>query len=309
MAETAPSKRVIASDWIDYEIKSPNCVSHLTAAGLPLSLVEAALTPGALPKVETDSGATLILLRIYDRETTKRSTSTRELTRKLAVFITPTGFITVHRFPSSDVPGLLDPTGAPNYMGGIILRALQTYANAVIEADESFDSLEAAVFQPVKSKPFRLREAYSVKRRLNIIRKMLKLHFDMMETLASSPETEKFLPSPKKSARKRATQLLANCETLIENMNQLMQFHLAIESQKTNEASQRTNEVMRVLTVFSVFFLPLSFIAGVYGMNFKSMPELEHPHGYAGSLILMGGVASGIFLWFRKRGWIGDSKA
>ena len=69
-------------------------------------------------------------------------------------------------------------------------------------------------------------------------------------------------------------------------------------------ASHRTNEVMRVLTVFSAFFLPLTFIVGVYGMNFVHMPELGRRWGYPAVLGLMALVCLVIFIWFRRRGWL-----
>lgn len=81
-----------------------------------------------------------------------------------------------------------------------------------------------------------------------------------------------------------------------------------------SSVSIRTNEIMRVLTVISSVFIPLSFIAGVYGMNFVSafngrrlplnMPELYHPLGYIGCLLLMLGVAIFQIIYFKKRGWL-----
>ena len=61
---------------------------------------------------------------------------------------------------------------------------------------------------------------------------------------------------------------------------------------------------MRVLTVFSIFFLPLNFLAGIYGMNFEHMPELKHPHGYTTVLLMMGLISLGIFIWVHKKGWL-----
>jgi magnesium transporter len=56
--------------------------------------------------------------------------------------------------------------------------------------------------------------------------------------------------------------------------------------------------------VFSVFFMPLTFIVGIYGMNFRFMPELEMKYGYPAVLGLMLVVTLAIYLWFRKKGWL-----
>ena len=73
-------------------------------------------------------------------------------------------------------------------------------------------------------------------------------------------------------------------------------------------SANKTNEVMRVLTVMSGILLPLSLIAGIYGMNFENMPELHHPLGYFGTLGFMTTLGIGLFLAFRRAGFIGRPK-
>ncbi len=68
--------------------------------------------------------------------------------------------------------------------------------------------------------------------------------------------------------------------------------------------SNRLNEVMKVLTIISTIFIPLNFIAGVYGMNFRVMPELEWAWGYPAVLCLMAAVAVSLLYFFRKRSWL-----
>lgn len=67
--------------------------------------------------------------------------------------------------------------------------------------------------------------------------------------------------------------------------------------------SHETNRVMKVLTVITTIFMPLTFIAGIYGMNFENMPELNWQYGYFGALFTMSIIGLTMFLWFRKKGW------
>jgi magnesium transporter len=72
--------------------------------------------------------------------------------------------------------------------------------------------------------------------------------------------------------------------------------------------SNRLNEIMKVLTIFSAIMLPLTFIAGVYGMNFEHMPELATRYGYFVVWGIMIVVALGMLGFFWRRGWIGGGK-
>ncbi len=92
-------------------------------------------------------------------------------------------------------------------------------------------------------------------------------------------------------------QVLESTEDLRENVSSLRDFYLSA-------VSNRMNEVMKVLTCFSTIFLPLTFIAGVYGMNFEHIPELKLSWGYAGVWVLFALCAAGMFVLFRKKNWL-----
>lgn len=103
-----------------------------------------------------------------------------------------------------------------------------------------------------------------------------------------------------------AVQVLDLVETSREVATGLVDLHLSL-------VGFRTNEVMKVLTIISTIFLPLSFIAGVYGMNFDTsspanMPELSWRYGYLVVLAGMGLVALGMLVFFRRKGWLGRSE-
>ncbi|WP_297498717.1 magnesium/cobalt transporter CorA [Thermococcus sp.] len=68
--------------------------------------------------------------------------------------------------------------------------------------------------------------------------------------------------------------------------------------------SMKTNDIIRILTVVSTIFIPLTFITGIYGMNFRYMPELYWRYGYPAVLIVMLAIAIGMLVYFKRKGWI-----
>jgi len=94
----------------------------------------------------------------------------------------------------------------------------------------------------------------------------------------------------------RVTDLVDSYRDLVSNA---LEGYLSVQS-------NRMNEIMKTLTLMSTVMLPITFIAGVYGMNFQHMPELTSPWGYPAALSLMGVIVIIAMLWFWKKGWIGS---
>ena len=92
----------------------------------------------------------------------------------------------------------------------------------------------------------------------------------------------------------RNTHLVLNYDEVLENANNLVNSYHSVNSQKSND-------VMKLLTIFSAFFLPLTFVAGIYGMNFVNMPELTWQAGYFIILGIMIIIAIVIYLWFKRK--------
>ena len=93
-------------------------------------------------------------------------------------------------------------------------------------------------------------------------------------------------------------QVLDMVETYRELASGLLDVYLS-------QVSNRMNEVMKVLTIFAAIFIPLTFMAGLYGMNFTHMPELNWVWSYPVLLLAMAIVAGAMLLFFRRRGWLG----
>jgi len=75
-----------------------------------------------------------------------------------------------------------------------------------------------------------------------------------------------------------------------------------------SSVANRTNDVMKVLTIMASIFIPLTFMAGIYGMNFENMPELRYKHAYSILWFAMGAVVMGMLLFFYRKGWIFERK-
>jgi magnesium transporter len=90
--------------------------------------------------------------------------------------------------------------------------------------------------------------------------------------------------------------LIDSLDTYKDLTSSLMDIHI-------NTMNTKMNEVMKLLTIITTIFIPLSFIAGIYGMNFEYMPELTHQYGYPAVLIAMGVVMLGMIYFFKKRKW------
>ncbi len=92
-------------------------------------------------------------------------------------------------------------------------------------------------------------------------------------------------------------QIMDAVETFRDMLSGMLDIYLS-------SVSNRMNEVMKVLTVIATIFIPLTFVAGIYGMNFRYMPELEQTWSYPAILILMLVVALLMVVYFRRRKWI-----
>jgi magnesium transporter len=112
------------------------------------------------------------------------------------------------------------------------------------------------------------------------------------ESAFTASETRVFL----RDCYDHTVEALEIVETDRETAASVMEIYLATQN-------QRLNEVMKVLTVIATLFIPLTFIASIYGMNFQHMPELAWRHGYPAVLGLMATVTGGLIYYFKRRGW------
>jgi magnesium transporter len=295
--------------WVDVVDPTPAELADVARRyNLHPTSVEDSLEPEHLPKYERIGSTTFIIVRAIDTDARGDCSTLHELTRKVAIFYGTDFLITIHRTEQPFLTEIIEeyrstapPAGVEERRKGFLPRlliyivngAIATYQKPLEDAEAAIDMFEATVFGEHEFAGL-LRRIYLVKRRVTLMRRMLSHTLDAVKKLV--PGSEPTAPLYQ-DLRENAESMHFYADELLEDVNNLLSIQLAL-------ASHRTNEVVRVLTVFSVFFLPLTFIVGIYGMNFQYMPELRERWGYPAVLAAMGFVTLVIFLWFRRRGWL-----
>ncbi len=147
-----------------------------------------------------------------------------------------------------------------------------------------------------------LPDIHALRRDIAFLRRSLAPQRRMLEVVTRSHG------DPTDPAGRDLADALDHHVLLIEALDSAHQMVATLVDTYRSATAERLNEVMKVLTVFSAIFLPMTLVAGIYGMNFEYMPELDERWGYPMSLAMMAVIAIGLWLYFVRRGFIGGPK-
>src|SRR5687767_13141494 len=184
-----------------------------------------------------------------------------------------------------------------DYLAYLLLDGVvDAYFPVIEELSERMESLESeALADPSADVLIRLQrlrhDLLAMRRAVWPMREEVAI-LQREETPVITAETRVFL----RDVYDHTVQALEIVESLRETATSVMEIYLSVQN-------QRLNEVMKVLTVIATLFIPLTFIASIYGMNFEFMPELKWRYGYAWALGLMTLTAAVLIGYFKKRGW------
>ncbi len=193
--------------------------------------------------------------------------------------------------------GRLRQNGSDYLMYALIDAVVDQYFTVLEMLGERIESLQERVI--ADPKPETLQDIHALKRQLLFVRRAVWPLREAMNNLSRSECP--FLHEPMKlffrDVYDHVVQIVDTIETLREMVSASLDIYLS-------SVSYRLNAVMRVLTVITTIFMPLSFIAGIYGMNFEYMPELKWAWGYPMALGIMGIVAAIMLIGFRLKKWL-----
>ncbi|HTD94914.1 MAG TPA: CorA family divalent cation transporter [Chitinophagaceae bacterium] len=287
-------------DWIDIEGASKEELQEIAEKyQLHEESVSDLQQPDHLPKYERLKEYNFVILRVYTGDEDPQADTVRELSNKVAVFCSEKFAITIHQHPWKAIEEIREEhikkgeCKRPDHLlNEIIKAALLSFDSPAAKLHATIERYEEHVFLKEKSVSL-LKGLYFLKRKVDVVRRLLQLYFDIVDHIDPQESTNAYT----RDTRDLYVKQKIIFDGLAENTNHLLSIYFNISSQKTNET-------IRVLTIFSVFFMPLTFIVGVYGMNFDFMPELHTRWGYPLVLLIMAIVVVSIFIWFRNKKWL-----
>ena len=277
--------------WID--IRNPNKETLDKIAldhNLELFQINDSQQVGHLPKIERLPNYDFVILRAFSSQPQNRITSINELSNKIAFFYNKKVLITTHSAYFTfleEVPNHFK--GPEQLMLYLIHKMLQTFEEPAQYLDDQIDEMEEDIFLR-NYHQISLEDLYFNKSQTRITKKLLQITQTVIHQLEVSEENR----MSHQDIKDRLVRFNLMYDEVLESSNNLLNTYLSVSSQKSND-------VMKLLTVFSAFFLPLTFIVGVYGMNFVNMPELEWQYGYPIVLAIMIVISIIIYFWFKRK--------
>lgn len=286
-------------EWIDVETPTVEDLAFLEERyEINNLLLEDTVDPNHLPKFEQDGEVKFFLTRENTELERANLTSISDVSTKLGIFVFGTSIITIHRLKNrsiyefkKEIFGKSDIT-ADSIALELALKILKSYDDESKNLMELLDRMENEIFLKNTNSSNQIRRLYKLKRKAGLNTRILNISTDWVDKfrLLNISDAEF---TDLKDKHKDVT---ADFDHLNNAITNLISMFLALTDQKANQ-------VMKLLAIYSVYFLPITFIAGLYGMNFDNMPELHHKYGYYATLALMAAIVIVTFIYFRRKKW------
>jgi magnesium transporter len=268
--------------------------------------VEDAVKAHQRPKLERYGDALFLVLRparyVPETETVEFG--------EVHVFAGPRFVITVRHSEAPDLalvrhklesrPDLLS-RGAVAIVHAIVDRVVDDYESVVADVQRDIDEIEDDVFDGSPTGPRRIyelaREVIAFQRATNPLVPILD---ELTSTQQLDEEERRYLRDVKDHAL-RVQEEVARFRELLQN---ILSVNLTLETKALSEAANTTNEDVKKISAWAAIFFAPTFVGTIYGMNFDHMPELEWAIGYPLALIAMALICAGLYVMFKRRGWI-----
>jgi len=287
-------------EWIDVEAPTQEDMKYLHERyEINNLLLEDTLDPNHLPKYEADRNVKFFLLRESTELERKNLNTISDISTKIGIFLVENTIITVHRLKTKSITETKKQLSAsqencsPDKVALMIaLVIMKSFDDESLSLFETMDNIENEIFLKNTNHTNQIRRLYKLKRKSGLNSRVLTISTDAVDKfkLLNLPDSE-FV-----DLKDKHKDVVADFDHLNIQITNLISMFLALSDQKANQ-------VMKVLAIYSVYFLPITFIAGLYGMNFDNMPELHTKQGYFYTLGTMGVIVICTFIYARRKQW------
>ena len=288
-------------EWIDVESPTENDLAFLHERyDINTLFLEDTIDPNHLPKFEQDFMVKFFLMR-ENTELERSSLNTiSDISTKLGVFLFPNLIITVHRMRNRSIYEfrkeiMLDENKeitADKIVLDLALKVLKSYDDESKNLLEKMDNMENEIFFFFSNNTHQIRILFTLKRKSGLNTRILNISGDWVSKFKLLNLEQAEVTDLQDTYK----DVMADFEHLNAQVTNLISMFLALSDQKSNQ-------VMKVLAIYSMYFFPMTFIAGIYGMNFDFMPELDYKWSYFITLGVMAIIALLTFLYVRRKHW------
>lgn len=288
-------------EWIDVEAPTQEDLDFLHERyEINTLLLEDTIDPNHLPKFEQDNAVKFFLMR-ENTELERTSLNTiSDISTKLGIFLFQNVIITVHRMKNRSIyefkKEVLLPENKEITTDAIALKlalkVMKSFDDESQNLMETMDNVENEIFLKNTNNSNQIRRLYKLKRKSGLNARILNMSADWIDKF----KTLQLNDAEVTDLKDKHKDVIADFEHLNAQVTNLISMFLAMSDQKANQ-------VMKVLAIYSMYFFPITFIAGIYGMNFENMPELRQPSGYFFTLGLMAFIALLTFIYVRRKRW------
>ena len=288
-------------EWIDVEAPTEEDLQFLHERyEINKLLLEDTIDANHLPKFEKDNRVKFFLMRENTELERANLNTISDISTKLGVFLLENLIITVHRMKNRSIYEykkeiLLAENSSINSEKialELALKVMKSYDDESQDLMETMDNIESEIFLKNTNSTNQIRRLYQLKRKSGLNARILNISTDWVDKF----RTLNLSDTETSDLKDKHKDVITDFEHLNAQVTNLISMFLAMSDQKANQ-------VMKVLAIYSMYFFPITFIAGIYGMNFKNMPEVETHNGYYITLSVMGLIALLTFLFVRRKRW------
>jgi magnesium transporter len=288
--------------WIDVVAEDTEMIREIGATfGLDANAVEESFNTTSLPLVEEHAREIFVVMHGFAIGAGERLS-----TPKIDVFIGERFLITIHEGDRATVEvvknrlaeeGAIPISGPAAFLAFMARTTGRQYTPLIQELERQVDGLEEIA---IRGDPQTAVEAHALRRDVILLKRALGPQYDVYDDLAESTH-----PAIDAEARQLFARVANQHRRALESLEAGRALLGSVLDTYRGAVADQTNEIMRILTVFSAILLPLALITGLWGMNFHEIPGATSEYGFWILFGVMVLLAGGLWVYFARRGFIG----